>query len=135
MTDTAERTYRTKTALGKLDGPYYNMTITPSDFVPICSNNKVVGYACVYVENGAILADLSLEYATEERLVIETRSSKLYAGLSGRIEFGGTYKWINEDYIVDFDSSPRGLQLLVTAVIITSVPSYSTQNPLGWPSI
>ena len=42
-----------------------------SNPLPVYSGNKIVGHANLYVENGKLLADHVVEYATPERLEVE----------------------------------------------------------------
>lgn len=46
--------------------------------VPVKVDDKVIGYATIYVEGKDLVADFFLDYHTPERLSIETKSEALY---------------------------------------------------------
>lgn len=127
-----DRTLRIHAVLGKLEGPYATMEIVSDIAVPVMSQGKTVGFASVYKDTGAIVADISLDYATEERLVIETRSGKLFPRLDATLHFGGVYQWLDEGPVVSFSGTPSVTQLDVKRLVLHSTPSFTGQTPMGW---
>lgn len=83
------RLFRAKTALSYLDSAVYDFAPTEVEFqqnpVPVYGEDmKQVGYASVYLDQTAggvqrLMADVTIDGATEERLLAETQSVKLYA--------------------------------------------------------
>lgn len=87
------RLYTAKTVLSYMDSEVYDLGPTQIEFrqnpVPVYGEDmKQLGYANVYMDatSGGIqrlMADVSIDAATEERLLAETQSVRLYARIFG----------------------------------------------------
>lgn len=79
------KTFPVKAVLAILDSPHLTfnfMELNVDNPVPVYSaDRKILGYASVFVEGNKLLAEGSIDYASPERLSIETNSEKLYLGL------------------------------------------------------
>ncbi len=132
--DEASRTFRVRAVLGKMGWPYEGTVVVCPPLTPVLSSGKTIGFASVFIESGLIMADLSLDYATEERLVIETKSNKLYPRLNAKVHLGAVYNVEPETGtpLIDFDASPTIVQMDVKEVVLTTSHAYDGQAPLGW---
>lgn len=90
--------YRARQVVAYLDGPIYDFAAASLGFnaspLPVFDGDmKRIGFASTTVvrdERGhrSLVADISIEYATEERLLAETQSVKLYPRFFGTMKFG-----------------------------------------------
>jgi hypothetical protein len=95
--------YRAKAVLLNFNSPSYDFTNTSFTYlrnpVPVYSDgrDKKIGYANVYIENNRLVADIGIDYATEERFIAETKSEKMWPRFFGEaavaaihlFDFGG----------------------------------------------
>lgn len=77
------KTYQTKVILSYLDSPFLNYNRNTrfilENPIPVRNDDgRDIGYADVFLRNGRLVADLSLDYATPERLASETRTGLQY---------------------------------------------------------
>jgi hypothetical protein len=88
--------YRTRQVVAYLDGPVYDFGAASVTFgenpIPVYTDEmKKIGFAQVsIVRRGSdgvrhIVADIAIDYATEERLLAETQSEKLYPRVFGQM--------------------------------------------------
>lgn len=89
--------FRARQVVSYLDGPVYDFAAASLGFngspLPVFDEHmKKIGFASTTVvrDDGArrIFADISIDYATETRLLAETGSVKLYPHLFGQMKFG-----------------------------------------------
>ncbi len=134
MSEEASRTFHVRAVLGKMGWPYEGTVIVCPPLTPVLSSGKTIGFASVFIEAGFIMADLRIDYATEERLIIETKSNKLYPRLNAKVHLGAVYNVEPEmgTPLIDFDASPTIVQMDVNEVVLCASHAYSGQSPLGW---
>lgn len=94
------RLYRAKAVLAYFDSPVFDLSRTSfscdSDPVEVYdASGRRIGFARVEVDqtwggSPRIVADISIDYATEERFLAETKSEKIYARFFGRLTLPAT---------------------------------------------
>jgi hypothetical protein len=91
--DSEVKLYRAQVNLMYLDGKVFNFEDTVLDFpaaVPVFTDSgKTIGFANLShnPETGEFKANIAIDYASEERLLAETRSERLYARPYGTMAF------------------------------------------------
>jgi len=105
--------FRRKAVLTYLDGPVYDFDLDRVEFenpVPVYgSDMKKLGFAMVSVEDNRILADITIDYSTEERLLAETGSTDLFPRFFGRMG-------VPAMALFDFQAPTQVLQLMLDGI-------------------
>jgi hypothetical protein len=89
FTDSETRLLRVRATLLDVSAWYdaQNTRVQISNPVPVRSEDgRLLGYASVYMEGSRLRADLALDYASPERLNVQTGSSPLYAVPVGEVK-------------------------------------------------
>ena len=129
--------FRTKAVLVYLDSPVYDFSATeisfPQNPVPVYSEDreKHLGFATLYLDTRGgiqrIVAEIITDYATEERLLIETGEIRLYPRFYGRQGF-------RAQAMFDFTKPLEVFTLTVDGIILsTAKPADTRIAPLGTP--
>lgn len=91
FTDSEVRLLRIRATLLELSPTWYdphNTRIQLENPLPIRSEDgRLLGYASVSMEGSRLVADMSIDYATPERLTIQNGSPPLYAVPVGEVKF------------------------------------------------
>jgi len=115
--------YRTRVILAHLDGPVFDFGPTTVEFpdmpVPVFADDgrTQLGFASVsleqYVREGhRLMADLSIDYACEERLLAETRSRQIYPRIYGKLSVAAIP-------LFDFQAPLVPTKLLVQGIVLS----------------
>lgn len=89
----------------------------------------LLGHATLSIENGKLLAQLFIDYASQERLLIETRQARLYARMVGYLKF--VHPRVDR-FLTLSGPKPLVKKIFVENLIITPVaPPDSALLPLG----
>jgi hypothetical protein len=131
IVDSEVKVYRTKVVLAYLNSSVYDFvwtsfTVSNDGLVPVCSDDgRKLGFATVTRENNRIVADLCIDYASEERLMAETRSVKIYPRLRGRLT-------VPSEPFLDFQALIKPLAIVIEGVVLsTTSPTYASSPVLG----
>lgn len=114
--------YRARVVLAVLDGPVFDFGPTTVEFpdgpVPVFADDgrTQLGFASVAMELGnghfRLMADLSIDYACEERLLAETRSRQIYPRLYGKLSVAAIP-------LFDFQAPLVPTKLLVQGIVLS----------------
>lgn len=98
------KTYSTPAVIADLRNSHLNFRSGRVSFdnpIPVKSDDgRTIGYASVEERDGKLVGLLSIDYATPERLSLETRSERLFAWAVGQIRYG--YRWREDAGFIDF---------------------------------
>lgn len=131
VTEEDGRTFRCRALVAYLDSEVYDLdgvTVGFSNPVPVRGiSNQVIGFANLWVDGGRILADASIEYASEERLLAETQSQRLYARPYGRLA-------VDPMPVFEFHARLPVRSLVVDGLqLLPDVPADARAVPFGVP--
>lgn len=126
--------YRTKSAIAFLDGPVYDFAPATVEFgrspLPVYSDDmKQLGFAEVKLEKTAtgqsLIADMTIDYACEERLVAETQQERRWPRLFGRMS-------VPAFPVFDFQQRIPVVKLVVDGIVISrDAPGDTRVVPFG----
>jgi hypothetical protein len=129
------KTFSAKVALAYFDGPVFDFSRctfrTQDSLIPVYdSYGKKLGFANVYVdtvgETSRLVGDMSIDYACEERLLIENGDIKYYARVSGFYKIDHEYEYL------DFKNPIKPHSLVVTSITLTTTPGKDPRlGPVG----
>lgn len=126
--------FRVRAVLTYLDGPVYDLPGKVSfgqSPVPVYSDDMVrlLGFATVVLDRDGVaprlVADLSLDYACEERLLVETQSAGLFARVFGSLTCAPMP-------LFDFQAPILAISLRIDGIQLTMTPPVDPRlEPLG----
>ncbi len=141
------RLYRVSKTVARLDSDIYDFEDAKTVFLetPLPVYNSVgdrIGFASIHVDTGCyghrrIDADISIEYETEERLLSETQSLKIYPVLRGWMSFIDSSPLAWADGFLDFQAKKKKVgTVYVSGLFLTSErPSDKRITPLSQPGM
>lgn len=129
--------YRTRVVLAYLDGPVFDFTgtavIAGEDPVPVFGDGgqKAIGMATLDVEQARgttrLVANIAIDYASEERLLAETKTKEIYPRFFGGLAF-------TPMPLFDFQKPLAPLKLRVDGIVLSRERPHDAQIPaLGEP--
>lgn len=130
--------YRARLTVAYLDGGVYDFGPTSVSFAqqptPVYNDeHQAIGFAALSVErteNGRrIVAEVTIDYATPERLLAETQSEKLYPWIFGSMRMA-------QIPLFDFQARLVPMTLVVHGVQFSRLrPTDERVGALGWPEL
>ncbi len=125
------KVFRVSAVLALLDSPVYDLRKVPIEFPPVVpvfnEEHKKVGFASIWTDKERVMADISFDYASEERLLIETQSIPIYARPFGDLKIAGIP-------FIDFQAKLSILKLSVSGIQLVRVaPADARIQALGKP--
>jgi len=131
------RLFRTKTVLTYMNTGVYNIMVEPryENPVPVYSGEKKIGFATVTTEgdplgtNRRLVAEIAIDYSTEERLLVEIGEERLYARYFGRLGVPGTA-------FFDLQEPLKVTLLTIDGIVLTDTKPFDERlKALGKPTL
>lgn len=119
--DTEARIFRVEAVLGTLKGLETLQIFAHPALSVYSDDNHLLGHARVVKRRGELVAEMALDYATEERLLVETGAEPLYAWVVGSFSLSGQKRYAvggNGSAGLDLTVPPTPV-LLVDEIIVS----------------
>lgn len=118
------KTFEMTATLGYFDEPgvrysdeVWNFSLGPTPVVS--EDGRRIGSAVVFAEDGVVKATIHIDYATEERLLVETDSIQLWPRIRGRLY----YRVQRADFLFE------RLEHEVSGIVVHEVVMTTRKNP------
>jgi hypothetical protein len=129
--------YRARIVLDYVDRTAYDLSKTkyrvPAD-APVKvfdGDDRLIGFGSIVFVKNHFEADIAVDYATEERLLIETGEIKIYGRLRGHLQMP---RRLEDQYVLDLQSKPAVDTMVVSDIILSRVkPGDDRVLPVGAP--
>jgi hypothetical protein len=95
---------------------------SPTPVYAVGDDSKKIGFANLYMKDGPcgsryLVAEINIEYSSEERLLIETGAVRLYARVFGRMH-------CERVHFFDFNERIRVDKLKIDGIQLSSLPAF-----------
>lgn len=123
--------YRARCVIAYLDGGVYDFSDTELSIanpLPVYSDDmRQLGFASATLENGRVIADLAIDYACEERLLIESKDARIFPRVFGTMS-------LPQMLVFDFQVRLQVLKLDLHGIKLTRLePVDDRLSPVGTP--